>query len=77
MTPATAAQFPEGALCQDAIEGLVNVWADRDSTATGDWLLSLPEGALRDAGIASYARTLERTNPKLAECWKQLAPREP
>jgi len=61
--------FPEGALGRDAMDNLVNLWADRDLVASGNWLLTLPAGELRNAGILAYSRVLSRTDAALAQRW--------
>jgi hypothetical protein len=64
--------FPENALGRDAMDNLVNLWADRDLVAPGNWLLTLPTGELRNTGILAYSRVLTRTEE--AKAWFGLMP---
>ena len=66
---AWVSEFPENALGRDAMDNLVNLWADRDLVASGNWLLTLREGALRNAGVLAYSRVLMRTDAALAQRW--------
>lgn len=61
--------FPESALGRDAVDNLVNLWANRDLVASGNWLLTLRKGELRNAGILAYSRVLGRTDAELAQRW--------
>jgi hypothetical protein len=66
---AWVSEFPENALGRDAMDNLVNLWADRDLVAPGNWMLTLPTGELRNAGILAYSQVLTRTDAALAERW--------
>lgn len=66
---AWVSQFPNDSLGGDAIDNLVNLWAVQDPAAPGKWLLTLPQGALRNAGVLAYSRILRRTDAKLGERW--------
>lgn len=66
---AWVSEFPEGAVGRDAMDNLVNLWADRDLVASGNWLLTLRAGELRNVGILAYARVLRRTDAALADRW--------
>lgn len=74
MDPGQAAawvrEFPQCQLGCDAVDNLVTLWADRDMAASADWLLTLPLGELRNAGMLAYSRALERTD---AEFSRKLA----
>ncbi len=70
---AWVSQFPDDSLGCDAMDNLVNLWASLDPAAPGEWLLTLPEGALRNAGAFAYSRILDRTDSELAERWTLYA----
>ncbi len=59
-------EFPQCQLGRDAMDNLVNLWTDKDLVASGDWLLTLPAGELRNVGILAYSRALERTDAEFA-----------
>jgi hypothetical protein len=63
--------FPEGALGRAAVENLVNLWVDRDLVASGEWLLTLQAGKLKDMGPLAYSRALRRTDAALPDRWVQ------
>ena len=61
--------FPEGTLGRDAMENLINLWAQRDLVASGNWLLTLRMGESRNVGIRAYASVLKWTDAEQAERW--------
>ncbi|EDY20453.1 hypothetical protein CfE428DRAFT_1650 [Chthoniobacter flavus Ellin428] len=71
--PATAAawvqQFEPGDLSNNTVEQLVAQWSLQDAEAPRRWLITLPDAATRDAGLASLARTLAQSQPaQAAQC---------
>ncbi len=62
-------QFPDDSLGQDAVENLINVWANQDDVAAGKWLSALLPSRMKNAGILAYSRMLERTDAELANRW--------
>jgi len=70
--PAQAAdwvvQFPEGRLRDTAVQNLVQIWSEQANKPT-EWLDSLEDGPVRDAGIATYARKLAPWSPEIALTW--------
>jgi hypothetical protein len=71
--PLTAASwvkdFPEDQLGKDSMDNLVTLWANSNQEAVGSWLLTLPLGDLRNAGIRTYSQVIARTDPALASRW--------
>ncbi|MGK0184558.1 MAG: hypothetical protein ACI9R3_000331 [Verrucomicrobiales bacterium] len=50
---------------------LASHWADSQSEAAGNWATALPEGALRDTTLATFASSLAMSEPASALQWSQ------
>lgn len=62
-------QFPEGTLRDHAIEGLVQLWTNRDPEQAGQWVNALPSSAGRDSALVVYVTQIAVKNPDLAAQW--------
>lgn len=51
------------------MQAVVNQWASKDTQAAADWLQAQPQGAPKDAAIASLAHTISREDPQTALAW--------
>jgi hypothetical protein len=61
------AQFPDTPARETTVQNLVAFWTTQDRQAAANWLQALPEGTLRDAGMAAYSQTLAMTGIASAE----------
>jgi hypothetical protein len=64
---AWVAQFPDTPARAATVQSLVAFWAAQDQQAAASWLQGLPEGTLRDAGMAAYSQALSTTEIAAAE----------
>lgn len=55
-----------------AVPGVVSRWLNTDAPAATEWVQTLPEGPVRNAGIAEIVRKVEGSDPALAAQWKEL-----
>lgn len=69
--------FPNDSLGRDVMDELVGLWTQNDPAATGRWLNTLPASHLKTTGIRTFARSLSRTNPKMAQIWSSAAESNP
>jgi hypothetical protein len=58
---AWVAQFPDTPARVTTVQNLVGFWVAQDREAAANWLQALPEGTLRDAGVAAYTQVTAAT----------------
>lgn len=51
------------------MENLIQIWSEKNLEKTVEWLSNLGAGAVRDAGVAAYARKLAPSSPEAALQW--------
>ncbi|QJE94412.1 hypothetical protein [Luteolibacter luteus] len=55
-----------------AVPGVVSRWLNTDAPAATEWVQTLPEGPVRNAGITEIIRKVEGSDPELAAQWREL-----
>ncbi len=66
---ALATRQTGGETQQSAVAGAMESWAKADSWGASQWLAAQPAGAMRDAGVAALARTIDDEEPDSAWRW--------
>ncbi len=56
---------------------LITEWTTQDYQAAGEWLASTPAGAVKNAAVASYAKTVAHYEPATAAQWAETLPNDP
>lgn len=59
------------------VGAMVESWTRSDYKAAGEWLNATPAGSVREAAVASYARTLAGYEPEAAAQWSLSLPAGP
>ncbi len=62
-------QDPDPKKINDLLSVTVAQWTSRDYNAVGEWLNTLPQGALRHSSTAAYAKELSTQEPAAASVW--------
>ncbi len=67
------ANFPEGKSNGD-IPWMVRHWTTDDYQAAGKWLVSTPDGPVKNISVRSYAETVAKYEPQTAGQWAMTLP---
>lgn len=59
---------------RDGADTLIGQWTQEDYLAAGNWLAAAPEGAAKDAAVATYAATVAEYEPQVAVQWALRLP---
>lgn len=66
-TSAWVSQFPQDVLGVDAVDVLISAWVLADSHSADQWLRSLPQGEVREAGNRAYTRYMHYQQANLSQ----------
>jgi hypothetical protein len=61
--------LPEGGSRDQAVAGVVSIWAGYDSAAASEWLRNLPQGQGRDLAAGNLVSTIANDDPESAWAW--------
>ena len=78
LDPAAAIDYalalPRAPQSRDAVNAIVNGWAEKDADAAAGWIAKLPDSAMKESALETLIKTVAGTDPKTAFTHLRSAP---